>query len=52
MNLWRSLYGWGWLIIRAAQQYGVKALGVTLSEEQYTKTKQRIAELGLAEQVI
>ncbi|KOA20402.1 cyclopropane-fatty-acyl-phospholipid synthase [Clostridium homopropionicum DSM 5847] len=43
--------GWGWLIIRAAQQYGVKALGITLSEEQYTKTKQRIAELGLTEQV-
>lgn len=44
-------YGWGWLIIRAAQQYGVRALGVTLSEEQYIKTKQRIAKLGLAEQV-
>ncbi|PRR79922.1 Cyclopropane-fatty-acyl-phospholipid synthase [Clostridium liquoris] len=43
--------GWGWLIIRAAQQYGVKALGITLSEEQYMKTKQRIAELGLAAQV-
>ena len=43
--------GWGWLIIRAAQQYGVKALGVTLSEEQYVKTKQRIEELGLAGQV-
>lgn len=43
--------GWGWLIIRAAQQYGVKALGVTLSEEQYMKTKQRISELGLTGQV-
>jgi len=43
--------GWGWLIIRAAQQYGVKALGITLSEEQYTKTKQRIAQLGLTGQV-
>lgn len=43
--------GWGWLIIRAAQQYGVKALGITLSEEQYIKTKQRITEMGLAEQV-
>ena len=43
--------GWGWLIIRAAQQYGVNALGVTLSEEQYVKTKQRIAELGLTGQV-
>ncbi|WP_047153041.1 SAM-dependent methyltransferase [Aneurinibacillus tyrosinisolvens] len=43
--------GWGWLIIRAAQQYGVKATGVTLSEEQYKKTKERIAELGLEDQV-
>lgn len=39
--------GWGWLIIRAVQQYGVKALGITLSEEQYAKTKERVAELGL-----
>lgn len=43
--------GWGWLIIRAAQQYGVKALGITLSEEQFRKTRERIAELGLAGQV-
>ncbi|OGO77195.1 MAG: SAM-dependent methyltransferase [Clostridiales bacterium GWB2_37_7] len=43
--------GWGWLIIRAAQQYGVKALGLTLSEEQYVKTKQRIEEHGLSGQV-
>lgn len=39
--------GWGWLIIRAAQQYQVKALGITLSEEQYHKTQERIAQLGL-----
>jgi cyclopropane-fatty-acyl-phospholipid synthase len=26
--------GWGWLMIRAVQQYGVKATGITLSEEQ------------------
>src|SRR5690606_9553952 len=43
--------GWGWLIIRAAQRYGVKALGITLSEEQYKKTKERIKELGLEGQV-
>lgn len=43
--------GWGWLIIRAALQYGVNALGITLSEEQYTKTKQRIDELGLTGRV-
>ena len=43
--------GWGWLIIRAAQQYGAKALGLTLSEEQYVKTKQRIKEYELSGQV-
>lgn len=43
--------GWGWLIIRAAQQYQVKALGITLSREQYQKTKERIIELGLERQV-
>lgn len=43
--------GWGWLIIRAARQYGVKAVGITLSQEQYKRTKERIEELGLAGQV-
>lgn len=43
--------GWGWLIIRAAQQYQVKATGITLSTEQYEGTKRRIAELGLEDQV-
>jgi len=43
--------GWGWLIIRAAQQYGVNALGITLSEEQYKATKQRINDLGLSKKV-
>ncbi|NHN30503.1 SAM-dependent methyltransferase [Paenibacillus agricola] len=39
--------GWGWLIIQAAKQYKVKAKGITLSEEQYKKTIERIAEQGL-----
>lgn len=39
--------GWGWLIIRAAQQYDVHSFGITLSEEQYKKTKERIEALGL-----
>ncbi|MDR3593042.1 MAG: class I SAM-dependent methyltransferase [Negativicutes bacterium] len=43
--------GWGWLIIRAAQKYGVKATGITLSSEQYAATKERVADLGLAGQV-
>ena len=43
--------GWGWLIIRAAQQYQVQATGVTLSTEQYEGAKCRIHELGLDELV-
>lgn len=43
--------GWGWLIIRAAQQYGVQATGITLSEQQLAKVRQRIADLGLSQQV-
>ena len=43
--------GWGWLIIRAAQQYGVNSTGITLSEEQFRMTRQRISEMGLDNQV-
>ncbi len=43
--------GWGWLIIKAAQDYQVKAMGITLSEEQYLKTCERIKALGLTDQV-
>ena len=39
--------GWGTLIITAAQEYGLETYGVTLSEEQYAFTNQRIQELGL-----
>lgn len=34
--------GWGALIIKAAKKYKVKALGITLSREQYLETKKRI----------
>jgi cyclopropane-fatty-acyl-phospholipid synthase len=43
--------GWGWLIIKAAQVYGAKAMGITLSEEQCRATKERIAALGLSDKV-
>lgn len=43
--------GWGYLIIEAAKLYQVQALGITLSEEQYKKAKQRIEEEGLTGQV-
>jgi cyclopropane-fatty-acyl-phospholipid synthase len=43
--------GWGWLIIKAAQTYNVNAVGITLSEEQYRATRERIAALGLSDKV-
>ena len=43
--------GWGWLVIRAAQKYGVNAVGITLSEEQYTGATARIEKLGLQDKV-
>ena len=43
--------GWGWLAIRAAQQYKVYATGITLSKEQYEGARARVHELGLDELV-
>jgi len=39
--------GWGGLVMHAAQQYGVEALGITLSEPQAELANARIAEAGL-----
>jgi cyclopropane-fatty-acyl-phospholipid synthase len=36
--------GWGELILHAAKKYRVKALGITLSSEQYLRVKERIEE--------
>lgn len=41
--------GWGWLILTAAQTYGVNVLGITLSEEQFRATRERINAMGLAD---
>lgn len=43
--------GWGVLMIRAAQNYGVQVTGVTLSREQYEKVQSTVRELGLEKQV-
>jgi cyclopropane-fatty-acyl-phospholipid synthase len=43
--------GWGALIFRAAQSYGVRATGITLSENQYDYVRTKIAELGLGDRV-
>jgi cyclopropane-fatty-acyl-phospholipid synthase len=39
--------GWGGMVRHAAKNYGVKALGVTLSREQASWAQQRIKEEGL-----
>jgi cyclopropane-fatty-acyl-phospholipid synthase len=39
--------GWGALIMHAAREYGVHALGITLSDAQADLARKRIAEAGL-----
>ncbi|HEY8890636.1 MAG TPA: cyclopropane-fatty-acyl-phospholipid synthase family protein [Clostridium sp.] len=39
--------GWGELIIRAARQYKVRAIGITLSSEQFQSVNERIKAEGL-----
>ncbi|MGW0594406.1 class I SAM-dependent methyltransferase [Streptosporangium sp. NPDC002607] len=41
--------GWGGMVIHAAREYGVKALGVTLSRQQAEWGQKAIAEAGLGE---
>jgi cyclopropane-fatty-acyl-phospholipid synthase len=43
--------GWGGLVCHAARHYGVEALGVTLSQEQYDFCQEKIRRLGLEGQV-
>ncbi|PKW14596.1 SAM-dependent methyltransferase [Saccharopolyspora spinosa] len=43
--------GWGSLILYAAQRYGVRATGVTLSGRQAEHIRCRVAQFGLREQV-
>ena len=43
--------GWGALVIHAAREYGVHALGVTLSAQQHELARRRVAEAGLEDRV-
>jgi cyclopropane-fatty-acyl-phospholipid synthase len=43
--------GWGALVLRAAQKFGMKAVGITLSKNQYELATQRVAEAGLQDRV-
>lgn len=43
--------GWGYLLKRAAKEYGVHGVGITLSEEQYHRFREDIEKEGLSEQL-
>ncbi len=43
--------GWGSLVIHAARHYGVRAVGVTLSEPQAELARERVREAGLSDQI-
>ncbi|HEY6181606.1 MAG TPA: cyclopropane-fatty-acyl-phospholipid synthase family protein [Terriglobales bacterium] len=40
--------GWGGLIMHAAREYGVNAVGITLSQQQFILAQERIAKADLA----
>ncbi|MET7763726.1 cyclopropane-fatty-acyl-phospholipid synthase family protein [Streptomyces sp. NPDC005355] len=43
--------GWGSMVLHAAREYGVSAVGITLSEEQASYARKRIADAGLTGQI-
>ena len=43
--------GWGALVIRAAQRYGARCVGITLSQNQFDLATERVQAAGLADRV-
>lgn len=43
--------GWGGMLIYAAREYGIKGVGITLSENQYRYANRKISELGLQDRI-
>jgi cyclopropane-fatty-acyl-phospholipid synthase len=43
--------GWGGLILHAARHYGVRAVGITLSDNQHARACEQIAAAGLTDRV-
>jgi cyclopropane-fatty-acyl-phospholipid synthase len=43
--------GWGALVLRAAQQFQARCIGITLSEKQYELACQRVKDAGLSDLV-
>jgi cyclopropane-fatty-acyl-phospholipid synthase len=44
--------GWGALVLHAAAEYGVEAVGITLSGEQADLARRRVEEAGLSNRVV
>ncbi|MGD1059153.1 MAG: cyclopropane-fatty-acyl-phospholipid synthase family protein [Solirubrobacteraceae bacterium] len=43
--------GWGSFAIHVAREYGVEVVGITLSERQAERARERVAEAGMADRV-
>jgi len=43
--------GWGALVLRAAQKFGARCVGVTLSENQFALARERVAQAGLQDRI-
>jgi cyclopropane-fatty-acyl-phospholipid synthase len=43
--------GWGALVIRAAEKFGARCVGVTLSERQFELARERVARAGLQDRI-
>lgn len=43
--------GWGALVMRAAEAFGARCVGITLSQAQYDLARERVAAAGLADRV-
>ncbi len=43
--------GWGGMVLHAAQNYGVTAVGITLSQQQATLARERVAKAGLSDKI-
>jgi cyclopropane-fatty-acyl-phospholipid synthase len=43
--------GWGALVMRAAQKYGARCVGITLSKNQFALANERIARAGLSDRI-
>jgi cyclopropane-fatty-acyl-phospholipid synthase len=43
--------GWGSLVLHAARHHGARAVGITLSEQQAARARERVAAAGLADRI-